>query len=197
MGRHGCPSQLPYPKRLAGAEETEKLAQKRGTSRCPTRQWGSGKERPLPAARLPCGCASGFSDLRLLRGRNGNGSWSVAQGAGLLAGGGGPERLEEPTGALGGFLLGLIDGGNNRVWKRSGAGGVLQCKGQRWSYPELERRPGAVWGFGKAMATHSSTLAWKIPWLEEPGRLQSVGLHGVGHDWSDLAAAEWGFWLRR
>ena len=35
----------------------------------------------------------------------------------------------------------------------------------------------------KAMATHSSTLAWKIPWVEEPGRLQSTGLLGVGHDW--------------
>ena len=34
----------------------------------------------------------------------------------------------------------------------------------------------------KAMALHSSTLAWKIPWLEEPGRLQSMGLLRVGHD---------------
>ena len=34
----------------------------------------------------------------------------------------------------------------------------------------------------KAMATHSSTLAWKIPWTEEPGRLQSMGSLGVGHD---------------
>ena len=32
------------------------------------------------------------------------------------------------------------------------------------------------------MAPHSSTLAWKIPWLEEPGRLQSMGSLGVGHD---------------
>ena len=32
------------------------------------------------------------------------------------------------------------------------------------------------------MATHSSTLAWKIPWMEEPGRLQSMGLLGVRHD---------------
>ena len=32
------------------------------------------------------------------------------------------------------------------------------------------------------MATHSSTLAWKIPWMEEPGRLQSMGLLRVGHD---------------
>ena len=34
----------------------------------------------------------------------------------------------------------------------------------------------------KAMATHSSTLAWKMPWTEEPGRLQSIGSLGVGHD---------------
>ena len=36
----------------------------------------------------------------------------------------------------------------------------------------------------KAMAPHSSTLAWKIPWTEEPGRLQSMGLLRVGHDWA-------------
>ena len=34
----------------------------------------------------------------------------------------------------------------------------------------------------KEMATHSSTLAWKIPWTEEPGRLQSMGLQRVRHD---------------
>ena len=34
----------------------------------------------------------------------------------------------------------------------------------------------------KAMATHSSTLAWKIPWTEEPGGLQSMGLQRVGHN---------------
>ena len=34
----------------------------------------------------------------------------------------------------------------------------------------------------KAMAPHSSTLVWKIPWMEEPGRLQSMGLLGVGYD---------------
>ena len=36
----------------------------------------------------------------------------------------------------------------------------------------------------KAMATHSSTLAWKIPWMEEPGRLQSMESQRVGHDWA-------------
>ena len=34
----------------------------------------------------------------------------------------------------------------------------------------------------KEMAPHSSTLAWKIPWTEEPGRLQSMGSQRVGHD---------------
>ena len=35
----------------------------------------------------------------------------------------------------------------------------------------------------KAMAPHSSTLAWRIPWTEKPGRLQSTGSQRVGHDW--------------
>ena len=39
------------------------------------------------------------------------------------------------------------------------------------------------------MATHSSVLAWRIPGMEEPGGLPSVGSHRVRHDWSDLAAA--------
>ena len=39
------------------------------------------------------------------------------------------------------------------------------------------------------MAPHCSTLAWKILWMKEPGRLQSMGLLRVGHDRSDLAAA--------
>ena len=45
--------------------------------------------------------------------------------------------------------------------------------------------PGSIPGLGrspeKEMATHSSIFAWKIPWTEEPGRLQSMGLLGVGH----------------
>ena len=41
----------------------------------------------------------------------------------------------------------------------------------------------------KAMATHSSTLAWRIPGMEKLGGLPSMGSHRVGHDWSDLAAA--------
>ena len=37
------------------------------------------------------------------------------------------------------------------------------------------------------MATHSSILAWRIPWTEEPGGLLSMGSHRVGHNWRDLA----------
>ena len=42
---------------------------------------------------------------------------------------------------------------------------------------------------GEEMATHSSVLAWRIPGMEEPDGLPSLGLHRVGHNWSDLAAA--------
>ena len=41
----------------------------------------------------------------------------------------------------------------------------------------------------KEMAAHSSVLAWRIPGTGEPGGLPSMGLHRVGHDWSDLVAA--------
>ena len=42
---------------------------------------------------------------------------------------------------------------------------------------------GSVYMSEKAMAPHSSTLAWKIPWMEEPGRLQSMRSLRVGHKW--------------
>ena len=38
------------------------------------------------------------------------------------------------------------------------------------------------------MGTHSSILAWRIPWTEEPGGLQSMGSQRAGRDWSDLAS---------
>ena len=50
----------------------------------------------------------------------------------------------------------------------------------------------------KAMATHSSILAWKIPWTEEPGRLQSMGLLRVGHDWAtSLSLFTFMHWRRK
>ena len=49
--------------------------------------------------------------------------------------------------------------------------------------------PVVMYGWEKAMASHSITLAWRIPGMEDPGGLPSMGLHRVGHDLSDLAAA--------
>ena len=50
----------------------------------------------------------------------------------------------------------------------------------------------------KAMALHSSTLAWKILWTEEPGRLQSMGSLGVGHDWAtSLSLSTFMRWRRK
>ena len=59
-----------------------------------------------------------------------------------------------------------------------------------------------VWSLGledpleKEMATHSSTLAWRIPWREEPGRLQSMGSQRVGHDWATSLSlsCKWLLW---
>ena len=50
----------------------------------------------------------------------------------------------------------------------------------------------------KAMTPHSSTLAWKIPWTEEPGRLQSMGSLSVGHDWAtSLSLFTFMHWRRK
>ena len=50
----------------------------------------------------------------------------------------------------------------------------------------------------KAMAPHSSTLAWQIPWMEEPGRLQSMGSQRVGHDWvTSLSLFTFMHWRRK
>ena len=53
---------------------------------------------------------------------------------------------------------------------------IVQCFGWELFIPQLVN-------LQKAMATHSSALAWKIPWTEESGRLWSMGLQRVGHDW--------------
>ena len=50
----------------------------------------------------------------------------------------------------------------------------------------------------KAMATHSGVLAWKIPWMEEPGGLQSMGSLGVRHDWAtSLSLFTFMHWRRK
>ena len=56
----------------------------------------------------------------------------------------------------------------------------------------------ACFSLEKAMATHSSTLAWKIPWMEEPGGLQSMGWQRVGHDWAtSLSLFTFMHWRRK
>ena len=47
---------------------------------------------------------------------------------------------------------------------------------------DLSSIPGQEDPLEKEMSIHSSTIAWKIPWTEEPGRLQSMGSQRVGHD---------------
>ena len=54
---------------------------------------------------------------------------------------------------------------------------LLQCR--RWEFRSLGQED----PLEKGMATHSSILAWEIPWTKEPGGLQSMGLQRVGHDW--------------
>ena len=52
--------------------------------------------------------------------------------------------------------------------------------------------------YGKAMAPHSSTLAWKIPWVEEPDRLQFMGLRRVRHNWAtSLSLFTFMHWRRK
>ena len=55
----------------------------------------------------------------------------------------------------------------------------LDGKASDYNAGDLGSIPGLL---EKEMAIHSNTLAWKIPWTEEPGRLQSMGSQRVGHD---------------
>ena len=70
----------------------------------------------------------------------------------------------------------------NRQWDNQGAGHVIHLHGV------AEGHISASWGLTNcgplAMAPHSSTLAWEIPWMKEPGRLQSMWSQKVGHDWA-------------
>ena len=74
---------------------------------------------------------------------------------------------------------------------------VCVCVGLPWSLRSKESTcnagdPGWKFRMGEippeeGMTTHSSILAWRIPWTEEPGGLQFMGSQRVGHNWSDLA----------
>ena len=68
-----------------------------------------------------------------------------------------------------GLLLGGFPGGS-------------EVKASAHDVGDLGSTPGSGRSPGEEMATRSSILAWRIPWMEEPGRLQSTGLQRVGHD---------------
>ena len=95
----------------------------------------------------------------------------------------------------------------NRSGSGEGDGTPLQCSGLEnpmdggaWSAAVHGVAKSRTWlsnfpftfhfhALEKEMVTHSSVLAWRIPGMGKPGGLLSMGLHRVGHDWSDLAAA--------
>ena len=52
---------------------------------------------------------------------------------------------------------------------------------------DMDSIPGGEDPLEEGMDTHSSILDWRIPWTEEPGGLESIGLQRARHDWSDLA----------
>ena len=60
--------------------------------------------------------------------------------------------------------------------------GGSEVKASTWNAGNPVRSLGREDPLEKEMATHSSTLAWRIPWREEPGRLQSMGPQSVEHD---------------
>ena len=65
---------------------------------------------------------------------------------------------------------------------------IFQCLLLQERQEMQVQSPGGEDPLEKEMATHSSILAWRIPWTEEPGRLQSMGLQRVGHDWAAKTA---------
>ena len=98
----------------------------------------------------------------------------------------------DPTGGRAQWW-GVMGSGRKHRWSftRSPAAHLLLC-GPVPNRPQVASGLGPGASFGdpcskrpeKAMVPHSSTLAWKIPWMEEPGRLQSMRSLRVGHDWA-------------
>ena len=74
----------------------------------------------------------------------------------------------------------------------------LCLQGEQSDWPFTGKGPSTNSAAEKAMARHSNTLAWRIPWTEEPGGLQSMGLLGVGHDWAtSLSLFTFMHWRRK
>ena len=96
----------------------------------------------------------------------------------------------------------LMKGCKLSRWKRNGYNNDLNIncfafhRFNIWSFSYLQMT--LATGLEKAMATHSSTLAWKLPWTEEPGRLQSMGSQRVRHDWvTSFSLFTFMYWRRK
>ena len=77
-------------------------------------------------------------------------------------------------------------------------GQIMVQKLEFWHIRIIDICARLVFWSEKVMAPHSSTLAWKIPWTVEPGRLQSMGLLRVGHDWAtSLSLFTFMHWRRK
>ena len=84
----------------------------------------------------------------------------------------------------------------NGLWPRVGmergfpggaSGKEHACQCRRCKRHGFYPKVGNIHPLVEGMATHSSILAWRIPWIEEPGGLRSMGLQRVRHDWNNLA----------
>ena len=91
-----------------------------------------------------------------------------------------------------------------RIWSFPGGKSHLSLEFSWWEGFWLQIPfPYQIWGYltiscGEGDGTHSSTLAWKIPWMEEPGGLQSMGSLRVGHDWAtSLSLFTFMHWRRK
>ena len=73
------------------------------------------------------------------------------------------------------YCLTVVLGIQEDIWEEGGS----DAKTSVYNAGDLGSIPGSDDSLEKEMATHSSTLAWKIPWTEEPGRLQSMGSQRV------------------
>ena len=84
-------------------------------------------------------------------------------------------------------------------WWRETSGPHTQELGRVNGRPKLTSHGDPGWSpFKQAMAPHSNTIAWKIPWTEEPGGLQTMGLLGVRHDWENsLSLFTFMHWRRK
>ena len=71
---------------------------------------------------------------------------------------------------------------NFKVWGFPGMLVVKNLPAEAGEVREAGSIPGGKDPLGEEMETHPSILAWRVPWTEEPGGLQSIGLHRVGHD---------------